>query len=229
MNSFEIEIVLKLFLIVFCSLIIGFNRGKNNQFAGLKTHLLVGLGAGLSFLIPYVFYLNHQIYTMDLYRLSAQVISGIGFLGAGTIIKSGRSIKGLTTAASLWTTAIIAMSIASGLYFISIFATLIVFLFLVYSDRLDITRKYSTKNFIIEIKDMEKNINTLNDFMQKNVSLKGEFIILEHINKEKETLTVLKYEILYRKTDMSTNDIIRRLAKNDFIKKMDLMTEMERV
>ncbi len=76
---------------------------------------------------------------------------------------------------------------------------------------------------------MEKNINTLNDFMQKNVSLKGEFIILEHINKEKETLTVLKYEILYRKTDMSTNDIIRRLAKNDFIKKMDLMTEMERV
>ncbi len=229
MNSFEIEIVLKLFLIVFCSLIIGFNRGKKNQFAGLKTHLLVGLGAGLSFLIPYVFYLNHQIYTMDLYRLSAQVISGIGFLGAGTIIKSGRSIKGLTTAASLWTTAIIAMSIASGLYFISIFATLIVFLFLVYSDRLDITRKYSTKNFIIEIKNMEKNISTLDEFMQKNVSLKGDFIILEHINKEEETLTILKYEILYRKTDMSTNEIIRKLAKNDFIKKMDLMTEMERV
>ncbi len=229
MYSFEIEIVLKMFLIVFCSLIIGFNRGKKNQFAGLKTHLLVGLGAGLSFLIPYVFYLNHQIYTMDLYRLSAQVISGIGFLGAGTIIKSGRSIKGLTTAASLWTTAIIAMSIASGLYFISIFSTMIVFLFLVYSDKLDITRKYSTKNFIVEIKDIEKNIKILDDFMKKNVILKGDFIILEHLNKGDETLTILKYEILYRKTNMSTNDIIRNLSKNDFIKKMDLMTEMERV
>ncbi len=229
MYSFEIEIVLKMFLIVFCSLIIGFNRGKKNQFAGLKTHLLVGLGAGLSFLIPYVFYIDHQIYTMDLYRLSAQVISGIGFLGAGTIIKSGRSIKGLTTAASLWTTAIIAMAIASGLYFISIVATMIVFLFLVYSDKLDITRKYSTKNFIVEIKNIEKNIKILDDFMKKNVVLKGDFIILEHINKGEETLTVLKYEILYRKTNMSTNDIIRSLSKNDFIKKMDLMTEMERV
>ncbi len=76
---------------------------------------------------------------------------------------------------------------------------------------------------------MEKNISTLYEFMQKNVSLKGDFIILEHINKEEETLTILKYEILYRKTDMSTNEIIRKLAKNDFIKKMDLMTEMERV
>ncbi len=229
MNSFEIEIVLKIFLIIFCSLIIGFNRGKQNQFAGLKTHLLVGLGAGLSFLIPYVFYINHQIYTMDLYRLSAQVISGIGFLGAGTIIKSGRSIKGLTTAASLWTTAIIAMAIASGLYFISIFATMIVFLFLVYSDKLDITRKYSTKNFIIEIKNIENNLAVLDDFMKKNVVLKGDFIILKHINKSDETVTVLKYEILYRKTNMSTNDIIRNLSKNNFIKKMDLMTEMERV
>lgn len=229
MISLNLEIIIKLLLIIVCSLIIGFTRGKNNQFAGLKTHLLVGLGAGLSFLIPYIFYLRNGVYTMDLYRMSAQVISGIGFLGAGTIIKSGRSIKGLTTAASLWTTAIISIAIASGLYIVAIFSTFIVLLFLLFSNSLDITRKYSTKNLILIIKDIDKNLETINKFMEDNVILNGEYIILEHERKDDATYSMVKYQIVHRQTKMSSNDIMQCISKYKCISKIDMISELDKV
>ncbi len=99
-DSFDIEIMIRIILIILSSFMIGYNRGKHHQFAGVKTHLFVGLGAGMSFIVPYIYFANHPGITADPYRLSAQVISGIGFLGAGSIIKSGQTIKGHAREAS---------------------------------------------------------------------------------------------------------------------------------
>lgn len=128
-NNFDLEVIFRVLLIITSSFMIGYNRGKHHQFAGVKTHLFVGLGSGLSFLIPYIYYLENTQFTADPYRMSAQVISGIGFLGAGSIIKSGQTIKGLTTAATLWLTAIISIAFASGIYLLASFAALLVIIF----------------------------------------------------------------------------------------------------
>lgn len=229
MNIFELDILVRFILIIACSSLIGFNRGKMNQFAGLKTHLFVGLGAGLSFFVPYIFYMNNEIYTLDPFRLSAQVISGIGFLGAGTIIKSGHSIKGLTTAAGLWATAIIAISIASGLYLLPIAATLIIFLVLMFGKKIDISRKYETMNLIITISDKGENLSVVDEFMKSNTVLQNNSVILKHRKDGDNAFTMLKYEIVHKQTNMETNDVIKKLSNFDFVKKIDLVTELEKI
>ncbi|WP_394926952.1 MgtC/SapB family protein [uncultured Robinsoniella sp.] len=122
------ETLLKLFLAILLSGIIGYEREHKNRPAGLRTHVLVCVGAAIVQVTSLEFY--GQVmgnYSSDPFRLGAQVISGIGFLGAGTIIKEGNSIKGLTTAASLWAVACIGITVGTGLYKEAVFSTLAVF------------------------------------------------------------------------------------------------------
>ncbi len=221
------ETILKITLIIICCTLVGYNRGRQNQFAGLKTHLIVGLGAGLSFVVPNLYYSVYPTSIGDPFRLSAQVISGIGFLGAGTIIKSGQSIKGLTTAASLWTTAIIAITIANGQYIMGSIVTLVIVLVLRFSWVFDMTRKYSTKTLLIIIYDEGDNLKKLNQFMEDSAVLSN-ITILEHSYDGKEHITKLKYEIVHRQTDLATNDIIRQISEFDFVMRIKSLTEIER-
>lgn len=228
-NELYVVVMIRFLLIVVCSLLIGVNRGMMNQFAGVKTHLFVGIGAGLSFLVPFIYYSQTGITNMDPFRLPAQVISGIGFLGAGTIIKSGQSIKGLTTAAGLWTTAIISIAIASGVYITSLVATAIVFLFLMFGTKIDITKKYSTVNLTLLIKDFNENIDEIDKFMKKNSTLQNEYMILEHIKNGTDTLTLLRYEIRYRQSGLTTNEIMKELSQFNSVEKMYLVTDLIRI
>src|SRR5690554_6597847 len=91
-------------------------REANNRPAGLRTHVLVTLGSALIMLISMYGFQNFYGSKSDPARLAAQVVSGIGFLGAGTILRTGNTIKGLTTAASLWVCAGIGLAIGSGYY-----------------------------------------------------------------------------------------------------------------
>lgn len=110
--------------------IIGWERELSNQSAGFRTHILVCVGSALIMLLSmygFADYAYEANVRMDPARLAAQVISGIGFLGAGTILRNGLSISGLTTAASLWVVAAIGLSVGAGFYLPSIIATSIVF------------------------------------------------------------------------------------------------------
>lgn len=121
------KVVLRLGLAVIMGSTIGNERAKHGQSAGTRTHLLVCLGSALTSMISV--YLAEVVGSAgDLTRLSAQVISGIGFLGAGTImVKANNAIKGLTTAAGVWTTSIIGVALGYGFYYGAI-VTFILFL-----------------------------------------------------------------------------------------------------
>lgn len=109
-------IVLRILLAVVFGGIIGFERGKHGRQAGIRTHILVCLGGAMTALIG-VYGAKHLGFTGDPLRIAAQVVSGIGFLGAGMIIvKSDKMITGLTTAAIMWATAIIGISVGIGFY-----------------------------------------------------------------------------------------------------------------
>lgn len=223
-----IEIGLRIILISICSILIGINRGKKNEFAGMNTHLFVGLGAGVSVLAPMIYLSHNPQVNIDPFRIAAQVVSGIGFLGAGTIIKSGQTIRGLTTAASLWTTALIGIGIASGAYIVSIAVTLIIYLFLSFSSKLDVGERYKVKSISITVRNMSENLEQLDAFMKANAVLYNDFVILEYEQFETYTQAIVKYQIEHRQTRMSTNQIIETIANFDFVSRIDSITEIER-
>ena len=110
------SLVVRLFLAVLCGTVIGLERSAKNRPAGFRTHILVCLGAAVTALTGHYIYLGLRI-PADITRLSGQVITGLGFIGAGTIIVTKKlTIKGLTTAAGLWTTGIIGLAYGSGFY-----------------------------------------------------------------------------------------------------------------
>ena len=109
------ELVLRLVLSAIVGGLIGIEREANNRPAGLRTHILVTLGSALIMLIS-THGFNNLAYPGDPGRMAAQVVSGIGFLGAGTILRTGNSIRGLTTAASIWVCGGIGLAIGGGYY-----------------------------------------------------------------------------------------------------------------
>ena len=121
------EIILRVLISVAIGGLIGLERGMKNRPAGLRTYMLVCVGACVVMLTNQYTYQVYQV--GDPVRMGAQVISGIGFLGAGTIIVTSRNqIKGLTTAAGLWTAGGIGLAIGIGLYEVAIAASAAVFI-----------------------------------------------------------------------------------------------------
>lgn len=122
-----VSIIVRIVLSVVCGGILGIERGKANQSAGMRTYILVCLGATMVMLTGH--YMFDKFSTGDPARLGAQVISGIGFLGAGSIIVEGKTrVRGLTTAAGLWTAACIGLAIGIGFYIGGLIATAVVYL-----------------------------------------------------------------------------------------------------
>jgi putative Mg2+ transporter-C (MgtC) family protein len=127
----QLDFLLKLALSGVCGAVIGYERKNRLKEAGIRTHMLVALGAALMMIISkYGFsdLLHVSGYSLDPSRIAAQIVSGIGFLGAGMIFVRNQSINGLTTAAGIWATAGIGMAIGASLYFAGIAATVLVFI-----------------------------------------------------------------------------------------------------
>lgn len=121
----EKQIILRILVGAILGGVIGFERERHDQPAGLRTHMILVIGATLAMILSVN--LGH-IYArenlpFDPARLAAQVISGIGFLGAGAILRYGNNVKGLTTATSLWTMAIVGLAVGAGYYLVSVVAT----------------------------------------------------------------------------------------------------------
>lgn len=124
-----IEIIIRIFLATILGGLIGIEREVNNRPAGLRTHVLVTLGSTLIMLISVDAFKAIGDGTLaDPSRIAAQVVSGMGFLGAGTILRTGNNVTGLTTAASLWVSAGIGLGIGVGYYFATILTAAIVLL-----------------------------------------------------------------------------------------------------
>ncbi len=133
-ESDNIVFVVRLLIACFCGFIVGVERSKRQKDAGIRTHIIVALGSALMMIISkYGFFdVAEQMSGMravDGSRMAAQIVSGVGFLGAGMIfINHKQSIKGLTTAAGVWATAGIGMAVGAGLYFLGIASALLMLL-----------------------------------------------------------------------------------------------------
>ena len=118
--------------------VIGLEREKKGRSAGLRTHILVCTGSCLIMLVSlYMYELFKDRATLDPARIAAGVVTGIGFLGAGTIIRSQEGIRGLTTAASIWISSAIGLAVGCGFYEVALFSTFLVFLTLAFLKKIE--------------------------------------------------------------------------------------------
>jgi putative Mg2+ transporter-C (MgtC) family protein len=129
----NLELLSRLVLAAALGSVIGFERERLSWAAGLRTHVLVCVGSALIMIVSaygFADVLNNEHVVLDPSWMAAQVVSGIGFLGAGSILLRGEIVRGLTTAASLWSVAAIGLAVGGGLYTASIAATIIILIIL---------------------------------------------------------------------------------------------------
>ncbi len=154
-NSIEVNSVgsiFKLILSMLLGAVVGYERRRKGQTAGVRTFSLISMGATLAMLLSiYVPQEYMGLKNGDPGRIAAQVITGIGFLGAGAIIQMKGSVRGLTTAAGIWMMAIIGMAVGLGMYLLSIFASALILFILVQLERIEKRVSRGAESRIIRI------------------------------------------------------------------------------
>lgn len=176
----------KLILSFVLGSVIGLERRRKGQIAGMRTFSLICMGATLAMLVS--IYIPQEYLGLkngDPGRIAAQVISGIGFLGAGAIIQMKGSVKGLTTAAGIWSMAAIGLAVGAGMYVISITAAILILFVLTIAEKLEHKLFKSNESKIIRVKtrgiveDLAPYHQTLKRY---NVQLVEEFIRHDYAN-----------------------------------------------
>lgn len=157
MEFSALTVTVRLLLAVACGFVIGLERTRKRRPAGLRTYMLVCLGAAIVMLTSE--FLSQYYPNQEITRMAAQVITGIGFLGAGTIMVTRYyRVKGLTTAAGLWCAACLGIAIGAGFYFGSILVCVLMLLIMTFADRFEssYTRRLRCLNLYIILEDVTK-------------------------------------------------------------------------
>ncbi|MBR5673897.1 MAG: MgtC/SapB family protein [Muribaculaceae bacterium] len=179
--------IAKLVLSLVLGATIGIERRRKGQIAGLRTFALISMGATLAMLIS--IYIPQEYLGLkngDPGRIAAQVVSGVGFLGAGAIIQMKGSVRGLTTAAGIWMTACIGLAVGAGMYLISIIATLLIIFILVNIERIEQRHNFLWESKIIRVKvhGIIDDIQSLRDIITSNdVHISDEFMKFDYENQ----------------------------------------------
>lgn len=228
------DIIIRLLLAILVGGLIGYEREFKNRPAGFRTHILVCVGAAVISMVQLnmvqstteLILKNPQLsnaFKADVGRIGAQVISGVGFLGAGTIIHYKGSIKGLTTAATIWVVACIGLAVGMGYYYLSISSTIGVYGVLVFLKKFErkIIEKVTEKKIEIEYYNKSDLIQSLSAyFSKKNIRVKNIEFSLDTDESEEETKTCF-YTILIPRY-VKTQKLIERLSEYEGIVKVSI-------
>lgn len=156
------KVIFRLLVAVVIGALIGNERARHGRAAGMRTHIIVCIGSAITAMTGV--FVNQQFGGGDVLRIAAQVISGVGFLGAGMIIlKNGNIVTGLTTAAGVWTTATIGIALGYGFYAGAITAAVLFFIVITTFTRLEKDKRNKAQIMYVEISD----INRVNEILDK--------------------------------------------------------------
>ncbi|MEF7557184.1 MgtC/SapB family protein [Bacillus thuringiensis] len=199
--------------------IIGIEREIRSKEAGLKTHFLVAVGSALIMVVSkYAFSdsMNEEHMVLDPSRIAAQVVSGVGFLGAGTIIIQKQAVKGLTTAAGLWATAGIGLAIGAGMYVVGTGATILVLIGLEIVSRIFNVQFLFPQNITVQmcINKHEAVQQILETLQVKGIS------ILSYEVEASQQGTEIVYKVGMQLKNISPEE------KNEFIQRMKTLPEV---
>ncbi|MBF4694798.1 MgtC/SapB family protein [Fusibacter ferrireducens] len=215
------ESIIKILFATFIGGLIGFEREVINRPAGFRTHILVCVASAIVMDVNIL--LAATNINMDPTRLGAQVISGIGFLGAGTIIKEGPTVKGLTTAASLWSVACIGLVVGSGYYLIALITAIIMLITLKTFSQIEKkwTRAKRLFTLLITTDEAPERLGTVTLILGK-YNCRIHKVTLSHEEAVSHTHIEIDYITPYGIKNM---DIIHKLESLEGILKVELKQE----
>jgi len=209
----EYEIIIKLALAAILGGFIGLERESLSRPAGLRTYTLVCVGSALAMIVSLdMYYQYYQTVNADPGRIAAQVVSGIGFLGAGTIMREGATVRGLTTAAGLWVVACIGLAVGAGLYIPAIVTTAIILFVLIYFVKFEhyFTGMREFKGLVMVVKDRPGQVGALG-------SILGEMgVLIKNIQLTQIENDDLEIELLIQiPTQITIEEVVSELSEID--------------
>ena len=175
--AFDLTIVIRVLSALLLGFAIGLEREITNKYAGLRTNILVCLGACIFTIIsiygfPEVSVTGDELGTRDTARVAAQVVTGIGFIGAGTVFRHGATVFGLTTAATLWVSAAIGMACGAGMYTLAILSTIFSIIVLVsvrlFERKILVSSAKNTRRLKMSISCINEKSNEIYDYIIEN-------------------------------------------------------------
>ena len=188
--------VFKLTLSLLLGCVVGLERKRKGQIAGLRTFALISMGATLAMILS--IYIPQEYMGLkngDPGRVAAQVITGVGFLGAGAIIQMKGSVRGLTTAAGIWMVATIGMAVGVGMYLVSVIATLLIIFILVTLERYEHKLNIGQESKIVRVK-VKGILGTQSDysaiFSRHAIHVSDEYLKFDY----EQNFTIINFVIL---------------------------------
>ncbi|MCQ2739457.1 MAG: MgtC/SapB family protein [bacterium] len=227
MEFVNFDIMVRILSAIGFGFLLGLERELTNKYAGLRTHILVCLGACIfTILSIYGFptfangdnVIVHQATGIrDTGRVAAQIVTGIGFIGAGTVLRNGPIIVGLTTAATLWISAAIGMTCGVGMYNLGLVATVlsvaVLTLIRIFERKVIPSRTKNIKRYRFVLytdNDLSSNIH---DFVSQNVDNIEEFAVKQLIENPGKSKISLTFELSSNKTIKNIYDSVSNIAK----------------
>lgn len=222
-NSFQLSALIRMIFAALCGGMIGFERELKGKPAGIKTFALVCMGAALAMVTNEYITVYLTGGSGDAARMAAQVISGIGFLGAGTIMVAGTNqIKGLTTAAALWVTASLGITIGCGFYYGAVAGTILVCIFSIVFTLFDKVIAENSRYMCICAEGMNEEFMTriLDFFTERNIHIKSMRRTSEYRWYKKDVCIIVELDFGKRQKHSSIMNAIRELEGLRFVEEM---------
>lgn len=223
-NQDTYTMFLRIFIAALLCGIIGLERELKNHPAGFRTHLLVGIGSCLMMILSlYGFkdYISQSNIQFDPARIPSYVISGIGFLGGGTILVKGATVRGLTTAASIWIVAGLGLVIGAGMYILAFFTTIIVLMCLIFLNQLEnyMNVKRARRKMKVVVHSRKTTIdNVIQKLTSYNVTTHK--IVMTSCRRDKDNNIIFHYQLDIDISSILQTDLEKILSENHEVEKV---------
>ena len=205
-------LLLRMVIASICGVFIGFERSRRQKDVGIRTHMIVALGAALAMIVSkYGFFdlLEFEGLRADASRIASNVITGVGFLGAGVIFVKDVSIKGLTTAAGIWATASVGLAIGSGMYTVGIGASVLMIVFQLVFHRFFSKLENTVNEFTVVINDSPDAVKKFRKILEDNK------LTLEKCKMTRNSDSSVSLDITIKKARTTSMDEIMLIAEQN--------------
>ena len=208
----QVEYLVRIFVAACLGLLIGSERKNRNKSAGIRTHVIVALGAALFMVVSKYGFMDVE--KADAARVAAQVVSGIGFLGAGVIFVRNNLVNGLTTAAGIWATAGVGLALGAGMYVVGISSALLVLLIQFVMHRVAYFADVASGGLIrMTLVKREGIVQSMEDYLQREKLS----VISVKINKTKKDEVKLEFDVVFPPGYKKTKLLARLVEMDDVL------------
>ena len=208
----QVEYLVRIFVAACLGLLIGSERKNRNKSAGIRTHVIVALGAALIMVVSKYGFMDVE--KADAARVAAQVVSGIGFLGAGVIFVRNNLVNGLTTAAGIWATAGVGLALGAGMYVVGISSALLVLLIQFVMHRIAYFADVASGGLIrMTLVKREGIVQSMEDYLQREKLS----VISVKINKTKKDEVKLECDVVFPPGYKKTKLLARLVEMDDVL------------